>query len=77
MKALAVCHNVTPVMETGPSSSSKEATLHLQGDAQDSEEEEDEEEEIIFENEGSERKSKGISYQASSPDEVSITIVIF
>ena len=64
VKALALCHNVTPVEEE-EGGASNGAPSHLQ-----SSEEEEEEEEVLFENEESCRGKRMISYQASSPDEV-------
>ena len=66
VKALALCHNVTPVVET----SAPVAVGHSHGVEEEEEEEEVSEEEVIFQHEeGSD--GSGISYQASSPDEVS------
>lgn len=56
--ALALCHNVTPVQEGGDSSSHAHQS------------EEESEEEVLFQNE-EENQGPKISYQASSPDEVS------
>ena len=64
VKALALCHNVTPVLET----SAPVAVGHSHG-LEEEEEEEVSEEEVIFQHEEGSDVS-GISYQASSPDEV-------
>lgn len=59
--ALALCHNVTPVQEGGDLSSHAHQS------------EEESEEEVLFQNE-EENQGPKISYQASSPDEVSRAI---
>ena len=67
MKAIALCHNVTPVLETETSDSlfsAEGGSLHIQ-DAL----EVDEEETVLFQKDESDKGQK-ISYQASSPDEV-------
>lgn len=75
MKALALCHNVSPVEEEEEEDgkevwSMNGAAARLNGDARDG----DDEEAILFEKDfqrhGNERGLK-VSYQASSPDEVS------
>ena len=63
MKALALCHNVSPVREEG------EGRPLPPGEEE--EEEEESEEEVLFQQEESSHGVQGISYQASSPDEVS------
>ena len=64
VKAIALCHNVTPVKEEVWS----EPHPHGQG----LEEDEESEEEVLFGWEENSHERLGISYQASSPDEVSI-----
>ena len=61
MKALALCHNVTPVIEE-----EEEEEEGEEGEGREGVKMEDEEI-VIFQ---SNRSSRRISYQASSPDEV-------
>jgi len=56
--ALAVCHNVTPVVETEQPSFKRK--------------DDDDEETVLYNNTAAVQSSKAIRYQASSPDEVSI-----
>ena len=57
VKALALCHNVTPVIEEG-------------GEEGEGEGVKVDEEVVIFQSEKVQKRSRKISYQASSPDEV-------
>ena len=57
--ALAVCHNVTPVLEE-----------EWESTAAEQEQTEDEEEVVVFSRENGKGGGPRMSYQASSPDEV-------
>ena len=67
MKALALCHNVTPVLE--------EAGEGEEGEAGEEGVKVDEEV-VIFQSEKVPRKQR-ISYQASSPDEVHVHVHVY
>ena len=76
MKALALCHNVTPVAEKpllpgGAALVSSTSHTHddLLEEGQDDEDESDDE--VIFQHDNYKDSSDSLSYQASSPDEVS------
>lgn len=60
VKALALCHNVTPVMEEGEGEGEEEETVIFQRE---------DEEKAIYQGRRS-IPERNISYQASSPDEV-------
>ena len=70
VKALALCHKVSPIREEGEEQPSKPLPLGEEG------EEEESEEEVLFQQEESSHGVQGISYQASSPDEVNYTVFI-
>ena len=62
MKAISLCHNVTPVLETGENGGENEAVFLNESDDENT---------VIFQQGSGERRTT-VSYQASSPDEVSL-----
>ncbi len=68
VKALALCHNVTPVVETSTQTGGGANSSHPLTE----EEEEEDEKEVIFQSDSRDgsARSGDITYQASSPDEV-------
>lgn len=63
VKALALCHNVTPVVEE----------MGESGEGGEGEGVNVDEEVVIFQNKNDPQSLRRISYQASSPDEVTCT----
>ena len=61
--ALAICHNVTPVVEEEEENNNEEERVETG----------DDEEVVVFTRDSSGSRSSSISYQASSPDEVSVS----
>ena len=68
MKALALCHNVTPVVE--------EVEEREEGEGGEEGEVKMDDEEVVIFHSNTASTSRKISYQASSPDEVSHNLYV-
>jgi len=75
VKALALCHNVTPVAEKllpgGVTLVGGESHTHNLLEEEEGGEEDESDDEVIFQHKNYKDGSDSLSYQASSPDEVS------
>ena len=72
VKAISLCHNVTPVLETEEGGGAD--SLPGEGEGEDVNISDSDDEATVIFRRGAEKKSRPtVSYQASSPDEVSLS----